>query len=343
MAEPKYNPKSKTWKGIVYSHTDTNGRRVYHCITAPSKREWKQAEAEFKALKKGRQSSDMTVKECVDRYIDSKAGVLSPSTIRGYLACQKRMTSLDRIMVSRLDSADLQYFVSDMSTRLSPKTVKDTYSLLLAAVSTVDDRRFKVTLPARPPIQYNTPDTQDVSLLLDHASPVMKICILLAAVGTLRRGEICALEYEDVLYDFNAVFVHRSTVRTPDGEWIARDMPKTSGSVRRVVLPKEVIDMIGSGEGRIIPFTPSALSERFSRLRNRLGLSCRFHDLRHYAASFMHAIGVPDKYIMERGGWTDDRILKSVYQNTLTNESKRFTAMTNDYFSENVLLKKNAN
>ena len=206
MAEPKYNSKSKTWKGIVYSHTDPNGKRVYHCITAATKREWKQAEAEFKALKKGKQTSDMSVKECVDRYIDSKRGVLSPSTIRGYIACQKRMTSLEHIMISRLDSADIQYFVSDMSTRLSPKTVKDTYSLLMAAVSTVDDRRFKVTLPARPPLQYNTPDTQDVTLLLNHASPIMKVCILLAAVGTLRRGEICALEYDDILYDFRIFF-----------------------------------------------------------------------------------------------------------------------------------------
>ena len=37
----------------------------------------------------------------------------------------------------------------------------------------------------------------------------------------------------------------------------------------------------------------------------------RFHDLRHYAASTMHAIGVPDQYIMQRGGWSSGKTLKA--------------------------------
>lgn len=38
----------------------------------------------------------------------------------------------------------------------------------------------------------------------------------------------------------------------------------------------------------------------------------RFHDLRYYSASIMHAIGVPDVYIMERGGWSSDKTLKKI-------------------------------
>jgi len=43
----------------------------------------------------------------------------------------------------------------------------------------------------------------------------------------------------------------------------------------------------------------------------------RFHDLRHYQASILHAMGVPDKYIMERGGWKTDSTLKNIYQHTM--------------------------
>lgn len=337
MAEPKYNPKSKTWSAVVFSHKDPNGKRHYKSITAPTKREWKQKEAEFLALRKGKSADDMTVRDCVEQYIASKDGVLSPSTIRGYRACAKRYKSIDNILVSNLDSADLQFFVSNLSRTLSPKTVRETYSLLTSAIAVIDDRRFRVTLPTRMPIQYHTPTDDQVSRLMQNASPDMKMCIVLAAVGTLRRGEVCALEYEDVLYDFNAVFVHRSMIRDTSGAWIVRDMPKTSGSVRRVILPREVIDMIGTGEGRIIRYTPNGLTENFIKLRDRLGMECRYHDLRHYAASVMHAIGVPDKYIMERGGWSDDRILKSVYQNTLSDKSKVFTEKTNDYFAKSIL------
>lgn len=338
MAEPKYNPKSKTWTAVVFSHRDPNGKRHYKSITAPTKREWKQKEAEFLALRKGKSSDDMTVRDCVEQYIASKEGVLSPSTIRGYRMYQKHFESIGDIMLTRLDASDLQYFVSNLSEDHSPKSVSNIYSLLVSSISVLDDRRFKVSLPSKVPMTYHTPTDDDVNLLIASASHEMKICIALAAIGTLRRGEVCALDYSDVLYDFNAVFVHRDIVQDKYGKWVLKDMPKTSGSIRRVMFPKEVIELIGHGEGRIYPHTPAVLTNSFTRLRDRLGLSCRFHDLRHYAASTMHALGVPDKYIMERGGWTDDRVLKAVYQNTLSDKNKMFTRLTNDYFADKISL-----
>ena len=77
---------------------------------------------------------------------------------------------------------------------------------------------------------------------------------------------------------------------------------------------------------------PDTITKKYIDLRNSLGITCRFHDLRHYAASVMHALGVPDQYIMERGGWSSDQTLKAVYRNTLSNESKKFSDQTNAHF-----------
>ncbi|MCB7523198.1 tyrosine-type recombinase/integrase [[Clostridium] hylemonae] len=49
----------------------------------------------------------------------------------------------------------------------------------------------------------------------------------------------------------------------------------------------------------------------------------RFHDLRHYSASIQHALGIPDAYIMERGGWETDGTLKSIYRHTLKDKKKK--------------------
>ena len=46
----------------------------------------------------------------------------------------------------------------------------------------------------------------------------------------------------------------------------------------------------------------------------------------------MHSIGIPDQYIMERGGWSSDAILKSVYRNVLKDKNNEFTDKTNEYF-----------
>ena len=46
----------------------------------------------------------------------------------------------------------------------------------------------------------------------------------------------------------------------------------------------------------------------------------------------MHAIGVPDAYIMERGGWGSDAVLKNVYRHTIDDKRSQMTNKTNSYF-----------
>jgi Phage integrase family. len=59
----------------------------------------------------------------------------------------------------------------------------------------------------------------------------------------------------------------------------------------------------------------------------------RFHDLRHLNASVMVALGVPDKYAMERGGWSTPEVLQSVYQHTFSAERQQVDSAMDNYFS----------
>lgn len=86
-------------------------------------------------------------------------------------------------------------------------------------------------------------------------------------------------------------------------------------------------------KGKIVTITPSTLTWRFMQAVKVLNLPhFRYHDLRHYSASIMHAIGVPDVYIMERSGWSSDRTLKNIYRNSLDDYQKKYTELTNNYF-----------
>lgn len=48
----------------------------------------------------------------------------------------------------------------------------------------------------------------------------------------------------------------------------------------------------------------------------------------------MHAIGVPDQYIMQRGGWSSDRTLRAVYRGTIEEYTKKYNDVTMKYFDE---------
>lgn len=330
--------KSGSWRVQVFSHYELVGgerKRRVRSFTAATKAEAERMAAQFAADKTRLDGGGYTIGEAVDRYITSKEPVLSPSTIRSYMAYRKKLREVEALRVDTLTSTDLQTWVSALSRSHSAKYVKNIYALVISAVSVISDRSYRVTLPTRKPLTYNVPTDEEVKALMDNAREDIRLAVALAAVGTLRRGEICALRHRDVYRDKQAVFIHSDMILDKNNAWVYKDIPKTSDSVRWVSLPEEVLNMIEDGDPDeyIIGSTPAAVSDAFARLRDRLGLKCRFHDLRHYAASILHAIGVPDQYIMERGGWSTDGTLKAVYRNTLADQSKIYSDRAASHFS----------
>ena len=138
---------------------------------------------------------------------------------------------------------------------------------------------------------------------------------MLAAFGPMRRGEICALDSECI--SGNTVHVMKNMVLDSSRSWMIKS-PKFYSGDRYIEFPDFVTNLLPEKSGRITTLTPDALTCRFHRLVKRSGVhSFRFHDLRHYCASILHAIGIPDAYIMQRGGWQNDGVLKEVYRHTM--------------------------
>ena len=104
---------------------------------------------------------------------------------------------------------------------------------------------------------------------------------------------------------------------------------------RTIVFPAFVMEKLFLREDGIISCTPDALTQRFEKTVQRAGLPhFRFHDLRHYSASIMHAIGVPDQYILQRGGWASDGVTKSIYRNSISDEAQRQNTLINSHFEK---------
>ena len=329
---------SGNYRVQVYDYTDVDGKKHYKSFTAPSKKLAKLAAAEWEA-NKGQQictPENLTVCEAVGRYMDIKSGVLSPSTMRGYAAMKKHYFSgtLGRLQLADVRSQDVQLWISDLAVHLSPKTVKNAYGLLSAALDMfAPELHIKVTLPQKQKPSLYCPNDQDVHLLLEHIKGTeLELAVLLAAFGPLRRGEISALTDKDL--SGNCIIVRHSMVRSPDNEWIIKP-PKTTDSARSIELPAFVIEKLKKRKGNLVPLNPDCISNRFRRTLSQLDIPrFRFHDLRHYSASIMHSIGVPDQYILQRGGWTTDGVMKSVYRNVIDLEAAKQNKKINRHFEE---------
>ena len=72
--------------------------------------------------------------------------------------------------------------------------------------------------------------------------------------------------------------------------------------------------------------------KRWKKICAEHGWDMTFHDLRAVSASIGLYLGVPDRYMQERGGWKTDRIMKTVYQQTFAKGRLEADASINSYF-----------
>lgn len=331
--------KAGTWKVTIYDYKDSKGKIHQKTFTAETKSEAERLAREYKS---NPQVADLTVGEVVKSYIDMKESALSPSSVRGYLSNYHNYFESSRfgaIQVTRLTSIDAQRFVSDLITEgKSPKTIRCIYSLLTASVKMYrPELVLAVTLPAQKKPELHTPSTDEVNQLIEYIrnDRELYIAVLLCAFGPMRRSEACAIRYDDIDYKANTITVRRSVVRDAYKGFVYKDIPKNYSSYRTIEYPSEVVRVIGRGFGYVITtYSPESVTKRFRTALRHAGLPhFRLHYLRHYSASILHAIGIPDQYIMARGGWKTDHVMKRVYRDTISDEEKKMNDKINDYFS----------
>lgn len=334
MATAKKTASGK-WKCTVYIGTDANGKKKYKAFTDSDKRRCERMASEYVDEHRNVVASD-TVEGCMNAYMTAKTPVLSPSTIRGY-KCTMRYFKLHysafcEAKAANVDKDMVQSLVNEMSETLSPKSIRN-HTGFLSAVFDYGDYHFpKVTLPEKKKPELHIPDTDVVEKIIEASRDTdMEIPVLLASFGPLRRGEICGLTIEDISGDI--IHVKRSVVVSDDYKCVSK-APKTYDSDRYIPMQHYIIEKIMK-QGFVTDIeNPNGITSRFARIVKKLGYpGIRFHDLRHWCASYLHAQGVPDQYILSRGGWHTDHVLKAVYRHELTSERNKWNKAINDGFA----------
>lgn len=337
MANAKKLPSGQ-WRTLVYDFTDNFGKRHYESFTADTKKESEYMAAEFALNKRNRKKDKVpgiTFQQAREEYIKSNIGILSPSTLRGYNQMRTYFACLDNKNLSKIDQETVQEWADNFASTHAPKTVKNAHGLISAVIRSYNkDFQLNTRLPKKKKVTYYVPTEAEIMRLVEFLrenDEEMLKAVLLAAFGTLRRSEVCGLSADDI--KGNIIHVSGARVQDIDNKYVDKDTTKNETSDRYIVLPEFVINTMPDF-GKVVLLEPNVITERHKRYLEMLNIHhFRFHDLRHYSASIMHAIGIPDQYIMARGGWSSDAVLKGIYRGTMDDYEKAFTEKTNEHFS----------
>ncbi len=313
------------------------GNGKYKSFTAERK-----ADAEYAAnlylqtCKDKRSPTKITVGEAIDQYIESKSNILSPSTIREYRRMRKQYlkTIVDK-PVFKLSNQEVQTAINIEAQTHAYKTVRNIFGLLSAALKGKVD--LDVALPQKEKIKITIPTQQEIQRLLQYATgKEIELPILLSACLGLRRGEIAPLDYSDIDFQRKTITISKSMVLNSSSEWVVKK-PKTYSGNRTLKVYDFILDKVQErkdAELPLISLTPNQISDEFSYALEKTGLPhFRFHDLRHYNASVMLSLNIPDKYAMERMGHATNNMLKTVYQHTMQEKEDSVDAALSEYFN----------
>ena len=321
-----------------------DGKQVRKSFTVSPENDSKEASKKAKTLSEMQarnwlfdteeEISRTTVETAMKNHLETHSAVWSPSTLADYEKMPAHFDSIKYMDVHDVDSKTLQTIINQWAfDGLNKRTIANRINFLKNACELAgNERAFKIKYPPKAIRELPPPEPSEFKRLLAAASDEEKLIIIFSGLYTLRRGEIGGLCGEDILWDMNAIFVHTDRVKDKNKEWVRKEMPKTSQSVRRIQIAPEVMALIphvGPKE-YILPMTPDAMTRRFERLRKKVCVTCRLHDLRKYAASIRSEI-MPNKYVEADGGWKpDSKILKSVYDKPFKEKRKDYSKKLND-------------
>ena len=293
-------------------------------VTTPTKSSCRQEalliKAEYKAGKRVKSESiNLTLREVVDMYIDSRSNILSPSTIRGYTDIQR--TRFIEFMDKRISNiSDWQEVCNKEAAKCSPKTLKNSWALLKSALkyakyAVPDD----ITLPLVPRNKIPFLEPQDLNKFVAAAKGHAGEIEALLALHGLRTSEILGLTWEkNIDLQKKMIIVSGAKVFDRYGKTVDKPTNKNVDSQRHVPILIEslciALEKVKNKSGTVVSKRRDTIYGNIVSICKRAGLPpVGTHGLRHSFASLCYHLKMPELVCMQLGGWNDYKTMREIY------------------------------
>lgn len=321
------------WQATIYTGRDANGKQLFEYVTRDGEKECKkEARRIEQELDEGTflHVGNIRVSAWVEKWLELNKNRLSPSTFALYRTYQKNHFTpfFERFKLSQLNEIHIKQFMNEKQKTLTQASVRRIMSTLKRILE--DALKHKspardIKLPQEEKYVPRVPTDKEMGQIHDAIRGTRdEPIVLISAWCGLRRGEIFALKWDDLNWDTGMLRVDESYCLTEDHAYVDK-RPKSENGLREVVVPEYLLNLLDNlriSQGkksksinrRIFSMRPDSYSSYWAEFVREKGLpQIRFHDLRHYHASWLYARGVPDQYAAKRLGH-DIKILKGIYQ-----------------------------
>ena len=339
MKSIKVPTPRKLPSGNWFIQLSVNGQRI--SVTEPTE---KACIARAMAIKQDLlepvdRSKKPTLSASIDRYIDDRQNILSPSTIVGYRVIQRnRFKAAMERPVNAYDENGWQRLVNQEAKIVSAKTLQNSWFFISSVIYEQTGCRYNVRLPQivsneRP---FLDPDQIQVFLRAVQGEPFEVPALL--ALCSLRRSELLALTWDKI--DLKAGFINVCGSVVSNGhEMVYKKENKNRSSNRLVpiMIPqlRSALEAAERTSKRVVTISPSAILRGINRVCDENNLpKVGIHGLRHSFASLAYHLNMPEKIAMRIGGWCDDDTMRKIYTHVAEKDVITYGNAMASYYSK---------
>lgn len=351
--------KCNRWKLEVSCGVNRDGKRIRHTkVVYGTKTDAKKELAEFECYWGVRKIEDRTLKSYCEEYLRRKEGTISETSMKAIITRIRVLyylfgteTMLSDLTPEVIDAGMQELLVKggERGRKCQPSYVGGIKACLasvlldayrhghLARDPIPDTKYYSARAPKR-----TLPPTKELMSILSSIDPrdARQMAILLVLCLGLRRQEAAALQWTDVDYANNRIYI-RHTVRWVDGKEKVVEMTKTEAGRRDLPIPAflpeildkrratmeadlEVLLRIGEIEAYPDPLfictnkkgkraTLGAITTWWCQHRAGFGFTCALHDLRHAYITTLAEHGVHPVIAAKLAGHSDVNCTLNVY------------------------------
>lgn len=291
-----------------------------YSVTRPTKKECIAEAAALKArVKDARKRNGKSLTKAIDRYIEDRENILSPSTIRGYRAIQRLrfQTAMSRC-IDDITQEQWQRLVNLEARNCSAKTLKNAWGFISSVVLDATGRKIVVRLPQVVANDLPFLTAEQIPVFLEAIKGDFCEIAMLLGLSGLRRSEIMAVRWEDIDLSAGCIYVHGSAVLDEDGTLIYREENKNTASRRTVpfLIPqlRSAVEAATKRTEYAVTCNPNTIYNSTNRACRKAGLpEIGAHGLRRSFASLAYHLNLPEEVTMKAGGWSDIYTMRKIY------------------------------
>ncbi|MCI6020350.1 MAG: site-specific integrase, partial [[Bacteroides] pectinophilus] len=263
--------------------------------------------------------------------------------LRYYLYPEFKNTFIDEITYENVNNLTnvLLTTAGNKGTGLSPKTVQCVVSLLNQILSYASHyyTDLHLSIPGitvkqeQKVLRVLSPQEQQrLTIYLYDNMELCNLGILVCMYSGLRIGELCALRWENILWNEQCIYVKETMQRLQNTDTsdtlisktsIVISAPKSACSIRKIPIPEQLFSLLKMYECESSTFLmtgtksyiePRTLQYRFKRITEKCNIyDIKFHSLRHTFATRCVELGFDIKSLSEILGHANVNITLNRY------------------------------